>query len=442
MRRWLRDAAFRGLLKNSGYLTAARIASAVLSLTTLAITTRTLGPALFGLLVLVHAYVDAASGIAKFQSWQMVIRYGAPALREGGDLAQLRHGVSFAIGLDLASGLVGMVVAMAVLPLIGHWFHLGPALLPIAIFYCTLLPTMAAAAPTGILRLLDRFDVIAAQQVVTPAARLILVLIAWALGWPFKAFLLIWYATDLLGDLVAWWLALRELRRRGLLAGVRPGLRRHARHLAGAWRFALTTNLTTSLGAAWGPVANLIVGALLGASAAGQYRVAASLIEGANKPADMLSKAFYPEIVRMDLASRKPWRLLLRGAALSGGMGLVFAALVLVAGKPFIAAMFGHGFDPAFGLLVVMIFGLLLTMVGFPLGPMLYAVHRPGVQLRARIVSATLYLALIYPLAWAAGLTGAGIAYVGAMLVMTLMMVPPLLGEYRRRMAREPLHAA
>ena len=432
MKRWLRDASFRGLLKNSGYMAAARAVAGVLGLGALSFTAHSLDTALFGLLILIHSYAQAASGLVKFQSWQIVIRYGAPALQNR-DVAQVQHGVGFAIGLDVASGIFGMVVAMAALPLLAGWLHIDDANLFYAILYCTLLPTMAAATPSGVLRLLDRFDLLAVQGTITPGIRLILAGFAWFAALDFKAFLFIWFITDLIGDVAQWALALRELHRRELLRGMKLGIRRHARRLAGAWHFALTTNLTTSLQAGWGPLANLIVGGLLGTTAAGQYRIAAGIVEAANKPADMLAKAFYPEVVRLDLATRKPWKLLLRGTALSAAMGLLFVVIVLLGGKSFIAIVFGTDYAPASALLALMVFGLLITMVSFPLAPMCYAVDRPVVPLRARIVATILYLIAIVPLTRLFGMNGAGLAYILCMLLIALQMIPPLYREYRRR---------
>jgi O-antigen/teichoic acid export membrane protein len=178
-----------------------------------------------------------------------------------------------------------------------------------------------------------------------------------------------------------------------------------------------------------------MVGGLLGPSAAGQYRVAAGLLAAADKPADMLAKAFYPEVVRLDLSTRKPWRLMVRGAALSGAMGLLFVAIVLVAGRSFIAAVFGHGFAPAASLLLLMLFGLMVMMVSFPLKPMSYAVDRPGLPLRAQLLAMIAYLLAIVPLARLWGLNGAGAAYVFAVMLVSAQMIPPLVGEYRRRIA-------
>jgi O-antigen/teichoic acid export membrane protein len=432
MKRWLRDASFRGLLKNSSYLAVARGVAGVLSLGALSFTAHSLDTNFFGLLILVHSYASAVSGLIKFQSWQIVIRYGAPALLAD-DTKQVQHGVGFAAGLDIASGVIGMLLAMAVLPFIAGWLHIDRQHLIYAILYCTLLPTMASATPSGILRLLDRFDLLAYQGTITPGVRLVLAGVGWIISADFLFFLIIWYITDLIGDLAQWWIALREMHKRTLLRGLKLGIRRHARELDGAWRFALMTNLTTSLQAGWGPLANLIVGGLLGTTAAGQYRIAAGIVEAANKPADMLSKAFYPEVMRLDTSTRKPWNLMLRGMVLSTAMGLVCVAIVLVGGKSFIATAFGSGFSPASGLLALMVFGLLVTMVSFPLSPMCYAVDRPGVPLRARMVATVTYLLIIVPLTHWGGLNGAGLAYVACMLLIGLLMIPPLFHEYRSR---------
>ena len=70
----------RSLLKNSSYLGASRIVAAIASIATLAFTGRALGVFLFGLLILIHSYAQAASSLSKFQSWQIIVRYGGQGL--------------------------------------------------------------------------------------------------------------------------------------------------------------------------------------------------------------------------------------------------------------------------------------------------------------------------------------------------------------------------
>ena len=256
MRHWFKDQHFRSLLKNSSYLAASRIVAAVASLATVSFAAHALGVLLFGALILITSYAKAASGLSKFQSWQLIVRYGGRALH--GEIDDFKTSTGFAFALDAISGVGGMLVAVAILPLVAGWVGIRPDQLWLAMLYCTLLPTMGAATPSGVLRALDRFDLISWQGTVTPIARVLLVALAYFSGAPFVIYVAAWYVTDLAGDLYLWFLAWRELKRRGLLQGIRPTLRPET--LPGAWRFAIHVNINASVQAAWGPIARLVVG--------------------------------------------------------------------------------------------------------------------------------------------------------------------------------------
>jgi O-antigen/teichoic acid export membrane protein len=429
MRHWFNDRHFKSLLKNSSYLAVSKAIAAVAALATLAFAGRSLGVLMFGTLILITSYAKAASGLSKFQSWQLIVRHGGQALAEG-ENREFKAAIGFAFALDVVSGLGGMVLAILLLPLLAGWFGLKEQYIGIAMLYCTLLPTMAAATPVGVLRSLDRFDLISWQGTADPIARAILAGIAWWSEAPFEAFVAIWYATDLGGDLYMWFLAWRELKRRDLLRGIRPTLRPQT--LPGAWRFAIHVNLTSSLSAAWGPIARLIVGGLVGPAGAAIYRVAASLADSAQKPADLLGKVYYPEVVRMDLATKKPWKLMLRGTVLATSVGLLTALVLLLAGRFMVDAIFGSEFLPAYPVLLVLIIVPVLAMVSFPLAPMLYALDRADAPLKARFAAVALYFALVAPLAWRFDVAGAASAFVIAYAAMVVMLAIQLTGEYRR----------
>jgi O-antigen/teichoic acid export membrane protein len=290
-----------------------------------------------------------------------------------------------------------------------------------------------------VLRSLDRFDLISWQGTTYPIARAILAGWAWWVNAPFEAFVAIWYVTDLGGDLYLWFLAWRELRRRDLLQGIRPTLR--PQNLAGAWRFSIHVNLTASLVAAWGPIARLVVGGLVGPAGAAIYRVAASLADSAQKPAEMLGKAYYPEVVRMDLATKAPWKLMLRGTVLAMAIG-VLALLLLLGGRALIDALFGAEFLPAYPVLLVLMLAPLLAMFGFPLAPMLYTLDRPDAPLKARLVGTILYFAIVAPLAWRFGVIGAALAFVLGYATMVAVNALQLAREYRRVRGGKKVRAA
>ena len=433
MKHWFKDTHFRSLLKNSSYLAASKIVAGVAGIATLAFAGRGLGVLMFGMLILIVSYAKAASGISKFQTWQVIVRYGGHALAAGNH-EEFKASTGFAFALDVVSGIGGMIIAVAILPFLGGWFGISEQYLWLAMLYCTLLPTMGAATPVGVLRSLDRFDLIGWQGSVYPIARAILVGIAFMLDAPFEAYIAAWYVTDLGGDLLLWFLGWRELRQRGLLEGIRPTLRPTT--LPGAWRFSIHVNLTSSMSSAWGPVGRLLVGGLLGPVAAALFRVASSLADSAQKPADFLAKAFYPEIVRMDLATKHPWKLMLRSAALAGMIALAAVLILLVAGRPLVHLLFGEQFLGAYPILMVMILAPLIGIFTFPLPSMLYTLDRPDAPLKARLVGTFVYFSLIAPLSWRFGVIGAASAFVLAYAVMAVTLALQVRAEYRRVRAK------
>jgi O-antigen/teichoic acid export membrane protein len=433
MKHWFKDQHFRSLLKNTSYLAISRVVAAICGLATLALAGRGLGVILFGTLILITSYAKAASGIAKFQSWQLVVRYGGHGVAHD-DPEDFKTVTGFALTLDVLSGVAGMIGAALLLPIVGPWVGISGDYLWLAMLYCTLLPTMGAATPNGVLRVLDRFDLISWAGTATPIARAILVAIAFAAGASFPVYVGIWYLTDLGGDLYTWYLSWREMRRHGLLKGITPTLRPES--LPGAWKFAINVNLAASVQTVWGPIARLVVGGLLGPAGAALFRVASSLADSAQKPADLLGRAFYPEIVRMDLSSRKPWKLMFRGTALVGAVAVVAIGLLLIGGKPLVALIFGKAFTGAYAPLVILMAIPLLGIISFPLSPMLYAFGHSSGPLKAKLLGSLVFFALIAPLSWAFDIIGAAAALVLGNAVNVLVMLVLLRPEYRRVTAK------
>jgi len=292
---------------------------------------------------------------------------------------------------------------------------------------------MTAATPTGILRVLDRFDQLAVQQLVTPALRALGGAISYFGGFGFIGFMVTWFVADLAGDLCLWIMSVIELRRRGIRGALRPGLVGPGRRLPAAWDFVWTTNVAHSVWAAWGPVSNLIVGAMLGPTSAGLFKIAATFFDSASKPADLMSRSFYPEIMRLDPASRHPWQLAIRSALMSCGIGLVILLVVIVGGEPLIGLVFGKRYVEAYDLLQLMTASLIVTMASFPLESLLYMAGRQRSALLAEGTAAAGYALLLLVLIHFFGITGAGLAYVAGVSLKALFMLVPTVGAYRDR---------
>ncbi|AEI37924.1 MAG: lipopolysaccharide biosynthesis protein [Zymomonas mobilis subsp. pomaceae] len=428
---WLNDRVFRTVLKNAGYLGSTKIVGAILGLGALVGAGRLLTSVEFGTLMLIHTYALGAGALTKFQSWQMILKFGARPYEQGNQNIVSKT-IRFAMGLDISSGFLGMIAGMILLLTAGTSFGIGYQYTAIALLYCTLIPTMSSATPTGVLRLVGRFDLIARQQIVTPLLRGLGVLVAWLFGLGFSAFVLTWYIGDIAGDLVLWGMAIQELRKRNMLSSLRPSLREAPTHLPGVWSFVWLTNLNTTLDACWSPVGNLIVGGMLGPAAAGRYKISTTLLDSAIKPARFLEKGFYPEIMRLDPASHHPWRLSLRTGLLSAGIGLCIMLAILIGGKPLIS-LFGHKYSDASTLMMIMSPALVVSMAGFPLESLLYMAGQAKAVLGAQIVAVITYIIALVFLTLEFGLYGAGIAYVLGILLLNVLSLAPAIASYARR---------
>jgi O-antigen/teichoic acid export membrane protein len=184
--------------------------------------------------------------------------------------------------------------------------------------------------------------------------------------------------------------------------------------------------------AAWSPIARLVVGGLLGPTGAALFRVGSTLADAAQRPADQLAKVFYPEIMRMDVRTKKPWKLMVRSSAFAGGIALLAVLILFVGGKPLVQLLFGKDFLGAYPVLMVLLAVPLMGVLSFPLPPMLYALDRPDAPLKARLIGTAAFFLLVAPLSWKYGVVGAAVAFDLGFAATVLTLIAQLLTEYRR----------
>lgn len=407
----------RRLVGNALILLGGKTVNALLALAYTAIAVRTLGVEGFGILILVHAYVLAVAEIAKFQSWQAVLRYGTPALRRG-DRDAFRMLVTFTLLLDGASALAAVAIAAAAAALVAPLVGVPGDLVPAVMVYAIAAMFMVSATANGLLRLFDRFDLLAAQSAVGGLVRLVGSAAAALAGGGVTAFLGVWFASAAVAGLVLFACAWREAHRRGLarLGGPVSGI---ARIHPGIWGFVWTTNLNTTLALAGSHVATLVVGGLLGPGAAGLYRIARQVAEAAARPVKALVPAIYPELARMSAAGAVAAMRRLVGQSLlvSGLACLVLFGLIALAGPLVLRLIMGADSGAAYAAMLLLAVAALLTLWTFPLEPLLISVGAARRALDVRLAATLVQLALLPPglLLW--GLPGAGMAAIAAALV-------------------------
>ncbi len=431
-----RSTPFRRVLANAGLLLGGRTVNAAVSLAYLAITARGLGVAAFGVLALIHAFAQFLGEVVKFQSWQTLIHYGAGPLAER-RLPTFQQVLRFSLFLDVASLLVGLIAGVA-----GAFLFAGPLgwkgdEAPAAAYVASI-AFMVSATPLGLLRLFDRFDVMAWQAALVSLVRVIGCGLAASLEAPLEAYLLAWGLGTAVGFAYLAHGAWRELRARDLLDGFtwRGPL---AKGLPGIWRFAWSTNLSATSDVAFTHVVTLAVGAWVGPAQAGFWRLGRQVADAIAKPAKLLTPALYPELARLRIAEgdAQMARLALQIGATTGALCLVIVAVAAFAGKPLLALIMGPAFTPAAELMTWQVAAAAIAIFALPLEPMLVSQGRPGAALRVRLVVSLAFLAALPVVVDLWGARGAAIGLIAAAAAMALGNLGMLLRRRHMRPAQQ-----
>jgi O-antigen/teichoic acid export membrane protein len=422
------------VFKNAGLLMTGRVASGVFGLITLGLMARGLGPEVFGVVVLVQTYAFVVTGLTTFQSWQALIKYGAEDLARS-DIASFHALVGFTTMLDGLGVVFATSLAIVAVPLIGPWLDWPDDVMTMARPYCLVILFSVIATPTGLLRLLNRFDLLSIQSAVTPALRAVGCSVAFVADAGIGGYLAAWFVAGAIGGLTLSIVGWREGFRSGHLNGFlwRPTL---SAPKPGLWKFAFAANFNSSLVLVPNQMAIFLVGLVAGPSAAGLYKIARDVATALTKPAEMLNQSIYPEFAK--LGSRDDWhvfaRLILRGGAIGLGAGLMLFGLSVVVGEPFIALAFGAEFVAAKPALLLLVAAATLTISGFSMEPALFAMGRPGLPLRVNTIGVLgIFLPVLVILGGSMGAVGGGIAALAAAVVNFAALAAFTVLELRKR---------
>lgn len=416
---------FRRLLRNAGTLLGANVLASALGFVAFAIAARALGAEQFGVLALVLAYVTVIDTVANFQSWQALIKYGAEDLARA-DSKAFAALVKFGTLLDLSCALAGTALAILLLPLVMRMLDVEPNAASLFLIYSVVIATRVTGTATAVLRLFDRFDLLASQQIAVALTRVCLVGAALLVqGTSLRGFVLAWATAEVLGNVTLLSLAWRQLHRMGYRKVFASSARWAAQFHAGLWSFVWTTNLQSSLKLGLREADTLALGALVGPAAAGLYKVVKQVETVASRAFAPLTQALYPELAAA--AARRDRAGIVRSLGLASVMvTAVFAVLLLlfaVGGKAALHTLLGAEFGAAYAPAMVYLCGTLISAATFGLQPTALALGIPQQSLRVLALSTIVYAIAFGTLATHYGLMGAALAYVVFYVAWSALMI-------------------
>ncbi|MFM7403672.1 MAG: lipopolysaccharide biosynthesis protein, partial [Erythrobacter sp.] len=352
---------------NIGWLLGGRGFNAVLSLVYLAIAARTLGTVGFGHFALIVALGQAITGLANFQTWQFIVKWGANGDGGSVDPVKAREATGFAIALDAISVALGLALAGAVILSAPLWLDVPRELLGLAFAYCAVSLAAIRTTPTGILRLHFRYPSATAAEAVQPIVRAGGAVLALAFMPNVTGFVLAFAASEI-AVAVALWMAALRVQSVSLAAVSLKAI--PARH-KDAWRFVVSTNLSGSLSVAGKQVIILLVGTFGGAALAGGFRVASQLGQALISLAQTVSKAILPELVHQRENALDIARRMANIAAVGGVIAVVTALLFGRIGLELIA---GSEFGVFYWAMVILAIAGAVELVGASLESLLVSI--------------------------------------------------------------------
>ena len=412
------------LFTNMGWLLGGRGFNAVMSLLYLYLATHTLGITSFGHFALIIALGQTVTGLANFQTWQFIVRWGA-----NGDGPAEATG--FAIALDMLSIIMGTIAAAILVWTAQLWLPLPDELLWLTFGYCVISLLSIRTTPTGLLRLRFKYAKATAAEAVQPLIRASGAIIAWLFVPTVAGFVLAWAAAEVAVALTLWVIAARE---EGIdLSHV--SLRRIPAAHPDAWRFVWSTNMSGSLSIAGKQVIILLVGTFGGAALAGGFRVAAQLGQALVTLAQTVSKAILPELVHDEKNALEMAR---RMANIAVVAGVLAVGMALLFGRWGLATIAEEDFSGFYWAMVILSIAGAVELVGASLESLLVSAGKAHTAFIVRAIPTVLALVLLDTAIDWNGAKGAAFAVLGSSSLAVIGFYVAILNLQQIKIVVEP----
>lgn len=408
------------MARNLRRLLTGKAFSSLLMLAATLLTARTLSVADFGLVVMLQSYVLVWSGLFNVKPFEAIIRFGVPALDRGDD-AQLLRLLKLGFIVDVVTAVASAILACALAGSIGRFLGWDADFVRIAELFSLVLFVDLTGASKGILRLYNRFDLLAAQLAVAPMVLCLGAGIGWLQGWELPAFCALWALATACDRIFLVLRALRELRARmpaARLRGIAPGDWR--REFPGIADFTHVVYWQSNLDLVPKHLSNLLVGMLLGPQSAGLFRIAAGVAKVLSTPALLLRQVLFPDLTRVWLRGEPGFhRILVTITAAAAAFGLLLVGVMLVWGSSLLGMLAGADYAAGAAVMAWLLFAGTLELCSSVLRAAAYAMGRAAAVLRINVAASAVYLASFLVITDALGLIGPGIASCSA-AVLTL----------------------
>jgi O-antigen/teichoic acid export membrane protein len=401
----------RRVLGNFGFLLRGRGIAAVLLLAATALMARALGPAEFGMVILMQTYVLLIRGLLNVKQFQGIIRYGVPAL-DASDTRTLRRLITICWRVDRRTSIAATVLAATLAPLLGPLLGMDGDQVMLLCGYSLVLLASGNITAVGILRLYDQFDTLGRKETIGPIFRFCGVAIAWWLEAPFAAYIAILAFAYVMENFYLTWCGRRIYRQR---IGATPEGEDHGdarmTEFSGLRHFLWVTYWQSNIDLIPKHLSVMLAGVLLGATDAGLLRLARQFSTLLSKPATLIRQVVFLDLTRSWNQGSTDFKLVAYRTALVGGsIGLLFVVAGYFFGEVLLVTVIGEEYVNAAPVLTLLLLAATFELTASSLRSAAYAIGHASKVLRLSVLTAVIYLTLFAALSVQMGLVGTGVA--------------------------------
>lgn len=328
---WKQDHQLGRVVRNSGYLFASNVISAILSI----LTANLLGVEKFGQLGIITSFVSNVNRLLSFRMGDLVVRYMGEYMARG-EKDKAAAIVKVAGLAEGSTSIVAYVVMVLLAPLAARYIARDPATTPyFLLFGISILGMLMTETATGVLQVGNHYRsqsiINLAQSLLTSAIFVAAVLFnggIWMVLWAYLAGKLVLG----IAPMVLAWIRLDQELGRGWWRAplnILPPFKE-------LMRFGLSTNFNGTVNMLARDSELLWLGWLSGSPAAvGYYKTAQAIVNLIIMPINPFIATTYPEIAKT--CARKQWadlrRLLKRVTVIAGGWTVAVTLVLAFAGK-------------------------------------------------------------------------------------------------------------
>lgn len=215
------DGFWKSLFKNSFWAFAGESIASVIGLAVTIVLIKIIGGDNYGALVLGQSYMSIMDVLINVQSWKSIIQYGQKCIVEK-NIKKLHSYVKLGTILDVSTAVLCMVVAYCLANVIGRIFGWSEDLVMCAKLFSLTIVSHFAGTPTAILRIYDKFHLVALQKFIGASIKLTtLILLLVAKGeLSLRDATIAYCVTDVINNIVLVVFALIVYRKKAGLRGV------------------------------------------------------------------------------------------------------------------------------------------------------------------------------------------------------------------------------